>query len=480
MRTNVKVAGLIFVILLAFTSSVSAGNIFGPETYHRTKGRPDVYADHFNTTAGNAVLRVSSGNENGGNRVTSALVYLNGQLLAYPGDFKKEKYIIIEETVALAEENEIRVEMRGKPGSFLTIDIFRKELSVRIDCTPDNIDEGQESLLNWTSSNAQSVHIDNGIGYVADAGSMTVSPEATTTYMITATGTAGTATDSATLTVTPVPLSISITSPKNEDTIHGPAAMVQGTIANPSENEVGIVVDGITALVDGNQFAANHIPLEEGENVITAVATDIDGNTAEASVSIHAVIDENSLGIAVDPEIGVSPFAATLTVDATYPVVDPYVWGMGPGDVVISEGEEVNRFNVRLTSPGIYFLMAEAADDQGDVHTASVSVQVLSEAELDAMLQPKWNDMKSALTDGDVGEAVKFFSGASRPMYEQRFTALSSVLDQVAGDMGPIALVEADGNRAVYDLTTVRDGKIYSYQVVFIREEDGIWRIYNF
>lgn len=480
MRTCVKVAGLIFVVFLMFTSSVSAGNIFGAESYYRTTGRPDVYTDCFDAAPGEAVLRISSGKEDGENRVASALVYLNGQLLAHPEDFEEEKYIILEETVALAEENEIRVEMRGKPGAFLTIDIFRKEISVRIDCTPESIDEGQEALLRWTSSHAESVHIDNGIGYVDETGSISVSPETTTTYVITATGTEGAATDSVTLTVTSIPLQISITSPREEDTIHGPAAMVQGTIAGASGNEVGVVVDGITALVDGDRFAANHIPLETGENVITAVAMDSEGNTAETSVSINAVSDENNIGISVDPEIGVSPFETTLTVDGSFHVSDPYVWGTGPGSVVISGGEEDNRFNVRLTSPGIYLLMAEAVDDQGNVHTGRVSVQVLSEVELDAMLQPKWNEMKSALTEGDVDEAVKFFSDASRSMYHQRFSALASVLDQVAGDMGPIAFVEASGDQAVYDLTTVRDGKIYSYQLVFIREEDGIWRIYNF
>ena len=480
MRTNVMVACLVFVCWLAFNASASAGSLFGPEIYSRTKGSPDVYSGHFSTSDGNAVVRITSGEEDGGKRVSSALVYLNEKLLARPDDFKKKRYIILEETVAVDRENEIRVEVRGAPGSFLTVEIFRHELSVHIECTPDSIDKGEEALLQWTSSHAETVHIDNGIGDVDLTGSLAVSPETTTTYHVTASGPGGTATDSATLTVISIPLEISITSPGDEDTIHGPAAMVQGAIANPFGNEVGVTVDGITAMVDGDQFVANHIPLDAGQNVITAIATDSEGNEAEASVSVTAVTDENSIGILVNPEIGVSPFETTLTVDGSFHVIDPYVWGTGPGSVVISEGEEENRFNVSLTSPGIYLLTAEAADDQGNLHTGSVSVQVLSQEELDAMLRVKFNEMKSALTAGDVDAAVKSFSGASRSMYHQRFSALSSVLDQVAGDMGPIAFVEADGNRAVYDLTTERDGKVYSYQLVFIREEDGIWRIYNF
>ena len=101
----------------------------------------------------------------------------------------------------------------------------------------------------------------------------------------------------------------------------------------------------------------------------------------------------------------------------------------------ISDGSGDNEFNIRLTTPGIYSLTAEATDDQGQVYTGSVAVHVLSEAVLDALFQRKWSEMKSALADGNIGEAVNYFSHTSRSMYHQRFTALSSVLDQVAGDM---------------------------------------------
>jgi hypothetical protein len=59
--------------------------------------------------------------------------------------------------------------------------------TVDLQISPDTITAGESAVLSWTSANAASVSLDNGIGTVAENGSMTVSPTATTTYTITAT-----------------------------------------------------------------------------------------------------------------------------------------------------------------------------------------------------------------------------------------------------------------------------------------------------
>jgi hypothetical protein len=86
-----------------------------------------------------------------------------------------------------------------------------------------------------------------------------------------------TATASATVTVSP--MAISITSPLDGETISRPDTLILCTITNATGNETGVVVNGIVAMVYGNQFVANHVPLEEGGNTITATAMDTDGNT---------------------------------------------------------------------------------------------------------------------------------------------------------------------------------------------------------
>lgn len=59
----------------------------------------------------------------------------------------------------------------------------------------------QTVTLTWTSSNATSCSIDNGIGTVATNGSVTVAPTSTTTYILTCTGPGGSASKSFTVDV---------------------------------------------------------------------------------------------------------------------------------------------------------------------------------------------------------------------------------------------------------------------------------------
>ncbi|MCP4687719.1 MAG: hypothetical protein GY859_06695, partial [Desulfobacterales bacterium] len=73
--------------------------------------------------------------------------------------------------------------------------------AVSITALPILIAKGETSVLSWTSTNADSAVIDNGVGPVTVNGSMTVSPDESTTYTITASGPGGSATDSATVEV---------------------------------------------------------------------------------------------------------------------------------------------------------------------------------------------------------------------------------------------------------------------------------------
>jgi len=74
--------------------------------------------------------------------------------------------------------------------------------TITFSASPSTIAPGQTSTLAWTTTNATTVTIDNGIGGQALSGSFPVNPTATTTYTLTATGSGGTRTTTATVTVT--------------------------------------------------------------------------------------------------------------------------------------------------------------------------------------------------------------------------------------------------------------------------------------
>ena len=79
-----------------------------------------------------------------------------------------------------------------------------------VSASPATIVASGSSTLTWTTTNATTVTIDQGIGAVAASGTRAVSPAATTTYTLTATNSVGSVTATTTVAVTvPPPLAIS-------------------------------------------------------------------------------------------------------------------------------------------------------------------------------------------------------------------------------------------------------------------------------
>jgi Domain of unknown function (DUF4082)/PASTA domain len=71
-----------------------------------------------------------------------------------------------------------------------------------LSASPTSISSGQSATLSWSTTDATTVIIDQGIGTVAVSGTRSVSPAVTTIYTLTATNAAGSATATATVTVT--------------------------------------------------------------------------------------------------------------------------------------------------------------------------------------------------------------------------------------------------------------------------------------
>ena len=312
---------------------------------------------------------------------------------------------------------------------------------------------------------------------MAANGSITVSPTETTTYTITVTGSGGTATASVTVSISPI--SISITSPNDGETIYRPDAMVQGTIINPFGNETGVVVNGILAIVHGDQFVANHVPLQEGENTITATATDTAGYTATASITINAVTTGDYIRLTAEDESGVSPLETTLRIDGSFSFTESSITDSGPG-VVEFLSSSAEEYNIRTTTPGIYYFTADVTDDQSNTYTDTVAVLVLDQAVMDALLRGKWEGMRSALTQNDVDSAVSYFDSSTKDAYQTFFTGNPQLLAQMAQVLDDIQFVRTDDNMAEYDIRATKDGTEYSFYLLFIKDDKGLWKIKSF
>src|SRR6266404_5127190 len=105
------------------------------------------------------------------------------------------------------------------------------------------------------------------------------------------------------------PTNLSITSPISGSQVDRGFILVKGTVAAPSV-EVGVVVNGVPAQVNGNQFVANHVPLKIGTNTITATETEFDGNNRSVSVQVISKDLSNPAVLSANPENGTSPLTA--------------------------------------------------------------------------------------------------------------------------------------------------------------------------
>lgn len=159
-------------------------------------------------------------------------------------------------------------------------------LGVTLVASPTTIGPGQNASLTWTSTNATSVSIDQGIGAVALSGNQIVSPAATTIYTITATN--GTASATATATVN-APLAVTLKAspaniaPGNQSTL---SWVSRGATSASIDNGIG------TVALSGQQAVS---PTQSTTYTITA--TDAQGNTSTAAATVSVGTNTGLQGI---------------------------------------------------------------------------------------------------------------------------------------------------------------------------------------
>jgi len=351
--------------------------------------------------------------------------------------------------------------------------------TVSISANPLTIYAGQSSTLTWTSTAADHVSIDTGIGEVAANGSLAVKPTQTTTYTIAAAGPGGTATASVTVTVNSA-ISIHIDSPVNGAIINRPDILVRGTLVNAFGNETGVTVNGMPAVVHGNQFFVNHVPLADGLNAITVHAGDTRGNTLDMTIDVTANITQPSITLTPVDSIGISPFDSPLLVDADFTPDSLTFSDTGPGQIQYLAGTDPNVWSASVSSPGVYFITAQASYS-GRTFTDAVGVVAYDRGALDAMLRQKWEAMRGALLNNDIEAAVKDISSQTRSNYRDIFGSLTTGhRADLASELGDIQLIKMRGSGVEYDIHTTRNGRISSFFLFFEVDGDGRWKIANF
>jgi len=126
-----EVSLIIIILLLCgpnFVSDSIGENfvLFAPEKFIRETAKPEKIVKTFSATnvAGRHTLIVQNG-EGEGCGVASAVISLNGQRVVEPGGFNKN-VDWISKPVLLEEQNEISVEIRSKPSTWIVVTIIER------------------------------------------------------------------------------------------------------------------------------------------------------------------------------------------------------------------------------------------------------------------------------------------------------------------------------------------------------------------
>lgn len=93
-----------------------------------------------------------------------------------------------------------------------------------------------------------------------------------------------------------------------------------------------------------------------------------------------------------------------------------------------------------------------------------------------------WEQFKASLAASDVNTALSFISEPSKDKYAEIFQIIGTRLPEYAAGLGDLILKsesEIEGE-VKYEMTHQAGSETYLFQVIFIRDEQGTWKIDNF
>lgn len=197
---------------------------------------------------------------------------------------------------------------------------------------------------------------------------------------ITDTITSNTASTTANAVITQ-PISIAISSPAQGSLFNTTTLNVTGTI---SDANATVLVNGMAATVSGGSFTAANVPVREGVNLITAVATDAQGansaaplnGTASTSVTVDLTPPIVSISLPADQST-----VTTQQITVAGMVTDLVTGTVNSNDVTVAVNGQAATVSNRsfqlpgfLLVPGLNTLNVVATDEAGNQSTTVVHV----------------------------------------------------------------------------------------------------------
>jgi len=295
------------------------------------------------------------------------------------------------------------------------------------------------------------------------------------------------ATDSQAITVnykanqTPSPISISITYPAPNAAINKPMTMVVGTVTTTA-NEAWVKVNGVPAVIYGNQFVINNVPLIEGNNHIVADVMDSSGTVGRAEISVNANTTAPYVLLNTNITSGIAPLKAFFTASTTLPnpIISYQMDFDGDGVIDYTETTFDNIVHT-YTEEGVFYPKLTITDNQGNAYTATIGIVVLYKEVIDTLLKSKWDGMKAKLANKDLLGSISYFGVDAKDKYLRVFQKLINNLPEITNNMQNIQVDYVMENVAEYRISRTEniDGQIkeITYFIYFKKDRNGQWKI---
>lgn len=273
-------------------------------------------------------------------------------------------------------------------------------------------------------------------------------------------------------------LSVDITTPASGTSLSVSSTNVSGTVSSAAD-EVGVVVNGIPAAVLDGHFVAPNVPLVLGENTLTATATNVCLNQAITTTAVDvSSLNPPPISLLATPTSGLAPFMVNLTatVSSVNPIIN-YQWAFNGDGVIDASGASLSQVSNTYSQPGLYLATVTATDSVGNQFSGFVPVLVRSFAELDNLLQMRWNALVGALSSQDAGRAISFFHSGFAQQFSNTFDKLRDRLPSISSSLTNANLLSEAGG--VAEMVTIRtqQGTSYAYFIYFMQDEHGLWKI---
>jgi hypothetical protein len=274
--------------------------------------------------------------------------------------------------IKLKRSNRLRVFLIGSPGASIGIAVHAETENpppptVDLTAEPGTIDAGSSSTLSWSSEHADACTILPGIGAVDTTGSITVSPAATTTYTITASGPGGTVASAVTVTVNLPAPTVTLSATPLEIT-RGESTTLTWTSTNADTCMISPDIGSVDA---GGWVSVS--PVETTTYEITATGA---GGEATASVNVVVIQPAPMVEIAVSPDAIHPGESATLTwnaTDAESCAIEPGIGDVAPSGSMAVSPAETTTYTITATGFG-----GDEVSDQATINVNPLSLSITS------------------------------------------------------------------------------------------------------